>query len=270
MKIVLVGMITGLALTAAGAANAADMPVKYRPVAPAVFSWTGCYIGVNGGYAWDHSNVHANVQPGATNINAAAAAAANNAGNGTTSEKGGLYGGHAGCQWQNGAVVGGFEVDYDKTNLNGTRDTGNVLVGAFTVRDVDNTRHNWFATARLRLGWAIDRTLIYGTAGFAFVNGSFDRSQRWSFADGCAIVDGLQSCHNGGTSSTKVGAVVGAGAEYAFLGNWTLRAEYLWIVVNGQNFATINSGTNVANQVIGHTWDNTYLNVVRAGVSYKF
>jgi hypothetical protein len=43
-------LISGMALAAmiAGPAMAADMPVKAPPPVP-VFSWTGCYIGIQGG-----------------------------------------------------------------------------------------------------------------------------------------------------------------------------------------------------------------------------
>ena len=33
-------------------AGAADMPVKARPLAPAIYDWSGFYIGVHGGGGW--------------------------------------------------------------------------------------------------------------------------------------------------------------------------------------------------------------------------
>ncbi len=42
-----------------GSAIAADMPAKAPAVAPAVrtTSWTGCYLGIGGGYGmWDQDN----------------------------------------------------------------------------------------------------------------------------------------------------------------------------------------------------------------------
>src|SRR5258708_14762416 len=44
-----------VAMTMGGsAAMAADMPLK-APPAPVVFSWTGCYVGIEGGGAWGRS-----------------------------------------------------------------------------------------------------------------------------------------------------------------------------------------------------------------------
>src|SRR5262245_42137084 len=52
MKKLFVATIALLALNAGGSALAADLRVKARPLPPPppVYSWTGCYIGVNGGY----------------------------------------------------------------------------------------------------------------------------------------------------------------------------------------------------------------------------
>ena len=47
--------IASASLLSCGLANAADMPVKYRPPPPPplpVFSWTGFYIGAHVGGAW--------------------------------------------------------------------------------------------------------------------------------------------------------------------------------------------------------------------------
>ena len=47
----------------AGAATAADMPVKSAATAPA-FNWTGCYVGINGGAAASGSSFTSTVNPG--------------------------------------------------------------------------------------------------------------------------------------------------------------------------------------------------------------
>src|SRR3981189_2427493 len=53
MKKLLIGSF--VALTMGGsAAIAADMPLKAPPPV-AVFSWTGCYVGIEGGGAWGRS-----------------------------------------------------------------------------------------------------------------------------------------------------------------------------------------------------------------------
>jgi opacity protein-like surface antigen len=55
MKTLLFDIMVLVAL-AAGPAVAADMPVKapfYKSPRPAVYGWTGCYVGGIGGYAWN-------------------------------------------------------------------------------------------------------------------------------------------------------------------------------------------------------------------------
>ncbi len=47
MKKFLLGSVA-LAAVIAGPAMAADMPLK-APPPPPVFSWTGCYVGIEGG-----------------------------------------------------------------------------------------------------------------------------------------------------------------------------------------------------------------------------
>src|SRR5215469_8917881 len=45
------------ALTLTPAAFAADMAVK-APIVPVVDTWTGFYVGLNGGYSWSHWGSH--------------------------------------------------------------------------------------------------------------------------------------------------------------------------------------------------------------------
>src|SRR5438132_706067 len=46
--------MAAVAALVAGPANAADMPVKARPIAEAAYNWTGFYIGGTGGYNNGH------------------------------------------------------------------------------------------------------------------------------------------------------------------------------------------------------------------------
>src|SRR5215475_5246218 len=56
------------ALTLAPAAFAADMAVKAPPIV--VDTWTGFYVGLNGGYSWSHwdSSSSTSIFPGGTGL----------------------------------------------------------------------------------------------------------------------------------------------------------------------------------------------------------
>src|SRR5215470_6587627 len=77
-----------LALTACSA-FADGLPAPPPAYEPAVYSWSGFYFGVNGGYGW--------------------ASATGNYGN--VSGSGAIAGGQIGFNWQTGKLVLGMEVD---------------------------------------------------------------------------------------------------------------------------------------------------------------
>ena len=140
-----------LALAAGGQAFAADLPppvappprapATYVPVPSPVFSWTGFYLGINGGYGFGNASFST----------------------GTTvpSVNGFLIGGTVGGNYQFGQFVVGLEGDGDWTNLDGTTNA------SCPFCEVKST---WLATARGRAGYAWDRVLFYGTGGAAFGN----------------------------------------------------------------------------------------------------
>src|SRR6266571_828357 len=97
-------MIAGLLI--AGAAQAADMPLKAPPrAAPYYSDWTGFYVFGFGGYSW--GRISPDNDPGF---------AAEFLGIGdpfhNPKPKGGVFGFGGGYLWQYGAWVGGVEVDY--------------------------------------------------------------------------------------------------------------------------------------------------------------
>ena len=149
-------LLAGVALFGfAGAASAADLPVRAAPPAPViaavpVFTWTGFYVGVNAGYGW---NANDSITVGRRDVS-------------TCDDDGGFVGGgQAGYNYQIGSFVVGLEGDIQYADLGGDDrfdfDGDGILDDGFNTSD-------WFGTVRARAGLAFDRALIYATGGFAF------------------------------------------------------------------------------------------------------
>jgi outer membrane immunogenic protein len=101
MKKFLLGSV-GLAAMFAGPAMAADMRLPPPPPPVVYYDWTGAYIGFNAGSTWSHIDqtfpnpLGFGPGPGSQN-------------NFSTSPSNGIFGFHAGAQWQWGAWVLGAE-----------------------------------------------------------------------------------------------------------------------------------------------------------------
>src|SRR6202011_5355108 len=103
------GILAGLGAT--GAASAADMALKARPVAaPLLYNWTGCYIGGNVGGGWsrmDTTRLQTDlVSPAVANY-------------GRENDSAFIGGGQAGCDFQTGNLVFGVQGQFDFGNING-------------------------------------------------------------------------------------------------------------------------------------------------------
>jgi opacity protein-like surface antigen len=92
-------------------------------------------------------------------------------------------------------------------------------------------------SAALRLGVAVDRWLVYGKGGLALAQ-ELHSSQQISTITG---VPGAQTVNIAGYEQRR-GWLAGVGAEYAFLGNWSVKAEYDYIDFSNHN-GVILSGT---------------------------
>jgi len=93
--------------------------------APVPFTWSGFYIGLNGGYGWGRSNW----RDPATDPTLR--------GFGLS---GGVVGGQLGYNWQTGPFVLGLESDLDWTNLSGSRSDGGVCGTNRTPLDIEAPR----------------------------------------------------------------------------------------------------------------------------------
>ena len=137
----------GVALLAlAGMAAAADLPPApyYRAPPPYVplYTWTGFYLGLNGGGAF-----------GSSTWDTA----------GSINTSGGLVGGTIGYNYQINHFVVGAEADIDWASISGTTTTAACPAGC-------KTGDLWLSTVRGRVGYAADRFLPFVTGGAALGN----------------------------------------------------------------------------------------------------
>lgn len=147
MRKLALSLTTAAFASVATMASAADVVFQEPPapapmaVAPAVYDWTGVYLGAHGGYSWMRI-----------------------VGDDFESERfdGFLLGGHVGANWQMNSWVFGVEgdVSYAWNDNTYATDLGDVEIGT-----------DWQGSIRARAGYAIDRTLIFATGGLAFTRG---------------------------------------------------------------------------------------------------
>jgi outer membrane immunogenic protein len=247
-----------LALVPFATATAADLPTK-APSAPA-FSWTGCYIGINAGGGASGSNFTTGVDNG-THLTPDDAATVSALGTGSGNDSNFLGGGQAGCNWQSGTLVYGFEADADyfKSNATFLNGTGTLSTGdTFAVAQSLTT--NYLATLRPRLGVAADRSLFYVTGGAAFTRVSYVQTYADTLNSGTGTATGTNSL---------IGWTVGGGWEYAWTDHFTTNVEYLFA-----EFPTTNGVGRIVDTAGGanvlHGSADLVIQTVRLGLNYKF
>ncbi|MBB3964905.1 MULTISPECIES: outer membrane protein [Rhizobium] len=195
-------------LMIAGSASAADI-VAEQPPAPVeqaapLFTWNGFYTGIQGGGAWGNGDF---------------------SGIGSSSMNGGLVTGFAGYNWQlDNSIVLGLEGDVSY-NWN-SEDVG-----------PNSYKFDTTGSVRARVGYALDRALLYGAAGWTGARGSVDTPV-------------------GSDSATFSGWTVGAGVDYAFTDNVFGRVEYRYNDYGSKDLLGVDTDFNQ--------------NVVTVGVGIKF
>jgi outer membrane immunogenic protein len=142
-------LLAGVALvTLSSAASAADI------VEPAVYDWSGFYVGVNAGVAWNNSNVDSDVNsdelgPIADELKDEIQ------GDQTVFTAGGLIG----FNWQIDSVVLGLETDINWLNFDDDHDR-HFVFDDDTVDTKLSFESSYFGTIRGRLGFAADNVLF--------------------------------------------------------------------------------------------------------------
>jgi outer membrane immunogenic protein len=238
--------------TAASAADLAPRYAKAPMMANPVYSWTGFYLGLNAGAAStnpsfnavangiDYVDEHTFFSPASRNT-------------------GFIGGGQVGYNYQSGTAVLGVEADAawldSKSSVSTIADPFNHSDGVAKFSE----SLDWVATLRARAGIAATPSLLlYVTGGLA----AGGVNVKYSNAGGGygALTNTVSS------TDTKYGWAAGFGAEYALGANWSVKGEYLRISLADAKVSTVNLDSGLQ----GSVRVNQDLDVIRAGINYKF
>ena len=267
-------------LAFASGAMAADLPARAPAPAPyislPVFTWTGFYVGLNAGGAFNGNNNRGGFTPLGfpVGINGNPAAA-NILGGGIAGNDGSFLGGaQIGYNWQAGSIVYGIEADIQGLARNSNRNgvaaiapvAGLAGIVPYAIATNGNNSSNYFGTVRGRLGYAMDRALFYVTGGLAYGGTRGGGSVAYFNQTNATAIP--TATYSGGGNNSRVGYTVGAGLEYALTNNWTVKGEYLYADLGRRNRALTSAALPTTSFVGGN--NNSGLHVVRLGVNYKF
>jgi outer membrane immunogenic protein len=235
----------------AGAASAADIPRKTAPApfvqAVPIFTWTGFYVGINGGYVFETGK-------SALTGSGPLLATGLTPGPQKTLGEGFTIGGTLGYNYQIGSFVAGIETDLAYVDLGKTVTS---TIGGLTTTMTQNT--SYLGTLRGRLGVTFDRFLIYATGGLAYGDHYAATS-----------LNGLGAGWDGTKSETRFGYALGAGLEYAFDNNWSAKIEYLYYDLGKHDYSSPQVSGAIIPGVFGATRAENKGNIVRAGINYRF
>lgn len=284
LKRIGIAALLGSALLA-GHAQAADMATKYAPPpppAPPPYSWTGFYLGINGGAGWGTTTSSVDVgkticiNTGFCGLNLTVPLA-------QTELNGYLFGGQAGYNYQFGKYVIGIEGDADWSNLDGTSPCVLIFYCESKVK--------WTADIAGRLGFLpLNNLLVYvkGGVSWARIDDSFNNSATLTFGSAPGPTATFAGQVSSDLSQTRVGGLLGIGTEYAFDPHWRVKIEYDYAdygkhndtpSVNASGSATFCPPVGVGPGCFGPSGAITFpvavqtqtqIHTVRAGVNYNF
>jgi outer membrane immunogenic protein len=175
-----------------------------------------------------------------------------------------IGGGQIGYNYAFNSLVAGIEADFSGFDIRANKIPASSKAdwGSDTRISVEM---NWLSTVRGRLGVTLDRWLIYGTGGAAFSDGEYRNHDFCSKVPLCGggLIDAIGDMDTGWTA--------GGGAEFAWRPNWTVKAEYLFVSFDGQDYpGTAHYLPPRGPQNFRFSASSTEFNIVRIGLNYKF
>jgi outer membrane immunogenic protein len=243
-------------------ASAADLAVKAEPPPQTALTWTGFYMGVHGGAAWQSTPQFTFFDPNAPGDGIFPLQNLSGASKPGLGGVGGLQGGY---NWQFApAWVVGLEGDFSWASLADNRTTPALTPTGLAFGSIAMSANTeWLASVRGKFGFVSWSTLWYATGGGAWINTEYT---------GNINNTALTHQDNVSFNQTKSGWVFGGGAEWQATNNILLRAEYLYY---GFSTGTIGSAFT-SPPITGepapfqYTWNKYNVQVARIAASYKF
>jgi outer membrane immunogenic protein len=246
----------------------AAAPMYYKAAArPAAYSWTGFYLGANGGASFGRNQTtDTTVVPGLA-FPVFGADSFNNA------PIGGIFGGQVGWNWQAApSWLLGVEADAQWSGQSVSACVSACLpagaAGAL-LSLTDQQKLTWFGTARGRVGWVTaNGTLWYATGGAAWgrVEQTLTLAGTPGFFAGGATTSAASFSHD------RIGWTVGGGVEAPLAGNWSAKAEYLYVDlgrVSDSFTSALGPGLVPATTQTTTSSYTIHDHVVRVGINYR-
>jgi outer membrane immunogenic protein len=238
-----------LAVTLAGPANAADLPLKSEAPFVARFSWTGCYLGgqIGGGFATKDITdpvalVQESLDPGSTTGITTA----------NLSPRGVVIGGQIGCDYQ---FAPSWVVGIEGVAAGSTMKARSIIGLPASPPDTAlvEAKTDFLTSVTARIGYAFDHVLVYGRGGVAMAADRYDVSG--SFGGAPFGFTGLEN---------RFGWTAGAGVEWVFTQHWSVNLEYDYY---GFGTKTI-SMFDPVNQFLGGVDVKQNIQVVKVGFNF--
>lgn len=228
MRRILLSGIALIAMVVAMPVLAADIPVKgpvYKAAAaPAPVSWSGCYVGVHGGYGWadwkDKDLPNAEALAGNPIADEGDPIVFNYSGN--YSDNGWVGGAQVGCDHQYNRLVVGLVMDVSWGSL--SDNSGPFGISPVPpLQDSDDefakVKLKNFGTARVRAGVTHGNGLYYLTGGLAWARNKLTVSGE--VASGGVVVGSFSVSD----TVNHFGYAYGLGAEWLLPNGWSFGLE---------------------------------------------
>ena len=224
MKKLWLAGVAAVSLAIGSPGLAADFPIHVRPpVLIPAFTWSSCYGGVHVGYGWaqkDMTDPAELVQdligaPVTGNLTPALSTTGINL-------KGYIIGGQFGCdhQFAGSNWVVGFEGAATGGNIRGETHVGLPLDPDIPGNPaVVSARTDFLPSGTVRLGYAWDRWLLYAKTGAAGASDVYS-------VVGVFFPLSTPTPFNFQGTDLRIGWTAGAGLEWAFCEDWSVRVEY--------------------------------------------